>query len=95
MNERELAVLRDTFSAFLSHHGAPCPEADRLVELLSPCCRERLDFREVCENLYDGIHIADGEGRVLFINSAYTRTTGIRPEEVLGRKVADIEASRA
>ena len=92
MNERELAVLRDTFSAFLSHHGAPCPEADRLVELLSPCCQERLDFREVCENLYDGIHIADGEGRVLFINSAYTRTTGIRPEEVLGRKVADIEA---
>lgn len=50
------------------------------------------DFREICENLYDGIHITDGEGRVLFVNEAYTRTTGIRPEEILGRKVADIEA---
>lgn len=51
-----------------------------------------LDFRKVCENLYDAIHITDGEGRVLFINEAYTRTTGIRPEDVLGRKVGDIEA---
>ena len=22
-----------------------------------------IDFREVCQNLYDGIHITDGEGR--------------------------------
>lgn len=50
------------------------------------------DFREICDNLYDGIHITDGEGKVLFINQAYTRTTGIRPAEILGRKVADIEA---
>lgn len=50
-----------------------------------------LDFREVCENLYDGIHITDGTGTVLFINRAYTRTTGIPAEEILGKKVADIE----
>ena len=43
------------------------------------------DFREICDNLYDGIHITDGEGKVLFINQAYTRTTGIRPAEILGR----------
>lgn len=51
-----------------------------------------IDFREVCQNLYDGIHITDGEGRVLFVNEAYTRTTGIRSEDILGRKVAEIEA---
>lgn len=50
-----------------------------------------LDFREVCQNLYDGIHITDGEGVILFINDAYTRTTGIRPEQVLGRRVSEIE----
>lgn len=49
------------------------------------------DFREVCQNLYDGIHITDGEGRIIFINDAYTRTTGIRPEQVLGRRVSEIE----
>ena len=54
-----------------------------------------LDFREISNSLYDGIHVSDGEGRVLFINQAYTRTTGIRPEEILGRKVKDIEASNA
>ena len=50
------------------------------------------DYRSICENLYDGIHITDGTGTILFINEAYTRTTGIRPEELIGRKVADIEA---
>lgn len=53
---------------------------------------DQADFRAVCENLYDGVHISDGEGRVLFINQAYTRTTGIRPDEILGRRVADVEA---
>ena len=41
------------------------------------------DFREICENLYDGIHVTDGTGKILFINQAYTRTTGIRPEDLL------------
>ena len=49
------------------------------------------DFREICENLYDGIHVTDGTGKILFINQAYTRTTGIRPEDLLGRKVCDVE----
>lgn len=50
------------------------------------------DFREICDYLYDGIHISDGEGRVLFVNKAYTRITGLRPEDVVGRRVQDIEA---
>ena len=28
-----------------------------------------LDFHQVCQNLYDGIHITDGEGVILFINA--------------------------
>lgn len=88
----ELTALKEAFTAFLSHGGAPCQEADRLVRLLTPYCVDHLDFREVCENLYDAVHIADGEGRILFVNDAYTRTTGIRSDELLGRKVADVEA---
>ena len=42
------------------------------------------DYKSICENLYDGIHITDGTGTILFINKAYTRTTGILPEELLG-----------
>lgn len=51
-----------------------------------------IDFREVCQNLYDGIHITDGNGRVLFVNKAYERTTGIHSEDIIGRTVAEIES---
>jgi PAS domain S-box-containing protein len=49
-----------------------------------------LDFREISDNLYDGIYISDGEGKTLFVNNAYTRITGINKEEVIGRNVQDI-----
>ena len=73
--------LETQMEAFLSS-GMAQHEADELFRLVAELCPDRLDFREVCENLYDGIHITDGEGKVLFINKAYTRTTGIRPEDV-------------
>lgn len=66
-------------------------ELTSLRAFLSSQYLDVINFQQVCDNLYDGIHITDGEGRVLFINRAYTRTTGIRPEELLGRKVSDIE----
>ena len=74
--------LETQMEAFLSS-GMAQHEADELFRLVAELCPDRLDFREVCENLY-------GEGKVLFINKAYTRTTGIRPEDVLGRRVSDI-----
>lgn len=51
-----------------------------------------LDFREISDHIYDGIHIADGEGRVVFVNKAYIKMSGIQPEEIYGRKVGDIAA---
>lgn len=49
-----------------------------------------IDFKEVLDHLYDGIYIADGKGKTLYINQAYTRITGIKPEEVINRSVEDI-----
>lgn len=91
----DLSTLQAAFAAFMQQGGVPCREADRLVELLSPYCVSQLDFREVCENLYDAVHIADGEGRILFVNEAYTRTTGITAGEILGRKVEEVEQTGA
>ncbi|MCX7781440.1 MAG: sigma 54-interacting transcriptional regulator [Negativicutes bacterium] len=51
---------------------------------------KEFDFREIGDHLYDGIYIADGKGKTLYINKAYTRITGIRPEEVLGKHVEDL-----
>lgn len=54
---------------------------------------EELDFREIGNHLYDGIYIADGNGKTLYINKAYTRITGIEPHEVIGRNVSELVAS--
>jgi len=49
-----------------------------------------LDFREIGDHLYDGIYIADGDGRTLYVNKAYTRITGIQSHEVIGRHVDEL-----
>ena len=49
-----------------------------------------LDFREIGNHIYDGIYIADGKGKTLYVNKAYTRITGIQPEEVLEKQVDDL-----
>lgn len=48
------------------------------------------DFEEIANNLFDGIYISDGRGKTLFINEAYTRITGISPEEVIGKNVKEL-----
>lgn len=50
------------------------------------------DFKEIADNLFDGIYISNGEGKTLFINEAYTRITGITKEEIIGKNVRDILA---
>lgn len=50
------------------------------------------DFREIGDSIYDGIYITDGCGKTLYVNQAYTRITGINPEEVLGEYVQDLTA---
>lgn len=49
-----------------------------------------IDFREVVDNLIDGVLVTDGKGEALFVNTAYSRLSGISPEEILGRSVFDI-----
>ncbi|MCR4443277.1 MAG: sigma 54-interacting transcriptional regulator [Peptococcaceae bacterium] len=49
------------------------------------------DFREIGNHLYDGLYISDGTGKTLYINKAYTRITGIRPDQIIGRNVKEIE----
>jgi PAS domain S-box-containing protein len=39
---------------------------------------------------YDGIVVTDGQGKVLRINKAHQRVTGIAPEEMLGKNMQDV-----
>ena len=49
-----------------------------------------LDFREIANNLSDGIYISTGEGNTIFVNDAYVNSTGVLRDKVIGRNVEDI-----
>jgi len=51
-----------------------------------------LDFEEIGDHLYDGVYIADGSGKTLYVNKAYQRITGLSKEEVVGEYVQDLVA---
>ncbi|HYG85582.1 MAG TPA: sigma 54-interacting transcriptional regulator [Azospirillum sp.] len=51
------------------------------------------DFLEIADSIYDGIYIADGTGRTLYVNRSYSRITGLRPDDVVGKNVQDLVAA--
>jgi PAS domain S-box-containing protein len=55
--------------------------------------KRKLDFEEIANNLHDAIFVSTGDGEVLFVNSAYTRMTGITSQEVLGKNISDLEGT--
>ena len=53
---------------------------------------QKIDFKEVVDHLVDGVYITDGNAVTCYVNPAYVKHTGIKPEEILGRSVTDIVA---
>jgi PAS domain S-box-containing protein len=48
------------------------------------------ELEAIIHSSYDGIWVTDGEGRVLDINEAYERITGIKAKEVIGRTMREL-----
>jgi diguanylate cyclase (GGDEF)-like protein/PAS domain S-box-containing protein len=48
-----------------------------------------LFYRELLDNLYDGVYFVDRDRRITYWNKGAERITGYRAEEVLGRRCAD------
>ncbi len=53
---------------------------------------EEIDFKAIVDHLDNSILITDGQGKVLYVNSAYVNGSGILPKEVVGRYISDIIA---
>ena len=49
-----------------------------------------VDFKDVIDTLDDSILITDNKGNVIYMNPAYSRNTGIKQNEVLGKNVNDL-----
>ena len=50
-----------------------------------------IDYQVVVNHLDENILIADGQERVLYVNSAYERNSGISREALLGRTVSELK----
>ncbi|MBB5264282.1 PAS domain S-box-containing protein [Catenibacillus scindens] len=57
---------------------------------LSYFLQKDIDFKEVVDGVDDSIFITDAKGNVLYVNPAYTKNTGIEPEEVLGHNISQL-----
>ncbi len=91
------AFLEDLIGRIAAGGCARC-ESEQVAAGLGKVLEEfrrtaEFDFRELGDHVYDGIYIADGAGKTLYVNKAYTRITGIEPEEVVGKYVRDLEAA--
>lgn len=51
---------------------------------------EAIDYKKICDELYDGIYISDGEGKTLYVNQSYSKITGLPAELVLNKYVSDL-----
>jgi PAS domain S-box-containing protein len=49
------------------------------------------DFVEIFENCFDGIYVADGSGRTLWMNAGFERCYGLSARHFLGRDAGDLE----
>ena len=46
--------------------------------------------KSALQSLRQGIVICDAEGCVVYVNAAYAEFTGIRPEEIRGKRIRDV-----
>ena len=46
--------------------------------------------KSVLQSLRQGIVICDAKGCVVYVNAAYAEFTGIRPEEIRGKRIRDV-----
>ncbi|ABB14948.1 sigma-54-dependent transcriptional regulator [Carboxydothermus hydrogenoformans Z-2901] len=50
------------------------------------------ELEAIIESSYDGIYVSDCTGKTLRINKAYERITGIKKDEVIGRRLDELKA---
>ena len=63
---------------------------NEISEDLNAFLRQGVDYKIVVDHLDDSVLISDKDGRVMYVNPAYERNTGIKYDEVVGRTVEDI-----
>ena len=85
---REIIEELERAAGALERNDAP--EARERLNALSERLAESVDFQKVVDSLIDGVFVTDEHAVTRYVNPAYCKHTGIRPEEILGRSVTDV-----
>lgn len=62
-------------------------KVNRLIEQNRLLKQRELDILDVADAVSDGIYISDRNGIVVAANKSYTKITGIRPDEIIGKNM--------
>lgn len=81
---------RAMFDAYQQSGNLDATQFQTLLQDMDAIAADRIDFKEVVEHIDESVFITDKNGYVLYINPAYSRNTGVPPEDVLHKYVADI-----
>ena len=65
-------------------------ELEAISNELEHTKRISMELDAIIESSFDGIYVTDGQGRTIRVNKSYESTTGIRREDVLGRKMDEL-----
>ncbi|UHR01940.1 sigma 54-interacting transcriptional regulator [Peptoniphilus sp. GNH] len=52
---------------------------------------KNVDFEKICENVFDGIFVADRNGNAIYINSSYANYAGTPREEIVGKNIKELD----
>lgn len=105
LRDMELDVLRKdgsimpallNVSASINGDGRSLACRATLIDMtaLADANRKLRQAAEVFEHTSDAIIIADGDGRILAVNKAFTDITGYRPEDVIGKNPRILKSER-
>ena len=90
---KEILKLEDPFHLPASG-GGYSEEASEILEEIRRIKLENYDLNCALEFSSDSIHITDGEGTVLRVNSVFEEYTGVKREDVVGKNVRYAEAEQ-
>jgi PAS domain S-box-containing protein len=80
-----------SISKALSLKGMLClSKLNFLEEELKATKKINWEFQSIIENFYDAIVVSDGEGRVVLVNKAYERITGLKIGDLLYKDIRTI-----
>jgi PAS domain S-box len=90
------AILKELITSLETVDESYIPDKRECIDRLTYVLQEfeeakSFDFREIGDNLYDGIYITDGKEKTLYVNSSYLAMTGLKAEDVLNKTVSQCE----